>query len=123
MIFVEIESTLKRAAVSSLPTTYYMVPHDPLPTADNISEQIDIPIENINHLQMQTNDSNNSNLQSTNINNENSIQPNNIGNQLSQDLRAYRIRNVGKVIVATLNINSVRNKFYELKMTIASNRW
>ena len=70
---------------------------------------------------MQTNDSNNSNLQSTNINNENSIQPNNIGNQLSQDLRAYRIRNVGKVIVATLNINSVRNKFDELKMTIAGN--
>ena len=35
---------------------------------------------------------------------------------MSQDLRAYRISNVG-----TLNINSIRNKFDELKMSISGN--
>ena len=50
------------------------------------------------------------------------IQPNSApNNQLSQDLRTYRISNVGKVIVATLNINSIRNKFEELKMVISGN--
>ena len=67
---------------------------------------------------MQTNNSNDSNSQ---IHNGDVIQPNNISNQLSQDLRAYRIRNVGKIIVATLNINSIRNKFDELKMAISGN--
>ena len=67
---------------------------------------------------MQTNNSNDSNSQT---HNDNVIQSNDISNQLSQNLRAYRIRNVGKIIVATLNINSIRNKFDELKMAISGN--
>ena len=42
-------------------------------------------------------------------------------NDLSNDLRSYRIRNVGKIIIATLNINSIRNKLEELKLVMAGN--
>ncbi len=40
---------------------------------------------------------------------------------MSENLRAYRISNIGKIIIATLNINSIRNKFDELKMVTAGN--
>ena len=42
-------------------------------------------------------------------------------NQLSENLRTYRINNIGKIIIATLNINSIRNKFEELKLVISGN--
>ena len=42
-------------------------------------------------------------------------------NQLSENLKAYRISNIGKIIIATLNINSLRNKFEELKMVMSGN--
>ena len=41
--------------------------------------------------------------------------------QLSENLKAYRISNIGKIIIATLNINSLRNKFEELKMVMSGN--
>ena len=36
-------------------------------------------------------------------------------------LKFLRLRNVGKVIIAYLNINSIRNEFEALRETIASN--
>ena len=42
-------------------------------------------------------------------------------NDFSNSLRTYRISNVGKIIIATLNINSIPNKFDELKMVISGN--
>ena len=36
-------------------------------------------------------------------------------------LRNIRIKNVNRVIVATLNINSIRNKFDQLKLSIMGN--
>ena len=36
-------------------------------------------------------------------------------------LREIRIQNLGKIIVATLNINSIRNKFEQLKLSIMGN--
>ena len=40
---------------------------------------------------------------------------------IHDQLRSYRVRNVGKLIFATLNINSIRNKFDELKYLIVGN--
>ena len=40
---------------------------------------------------------------------------------ISIQLRSYRVRHVGKLIFATLNINSVRYKCDELKPLIAGN--
>ena len=40
---------------------------------------------------------------------------------ISIQLRNYRVRNVGKLIFATLNINSIRNKIEELKSLITGN--
>ena len=40
---------------------------------------------------------------------------------ISIQLRSYRVKNVGKLIFATLNINSIRNKFDELKSLIIGN--
>ena len=40
---------------------------------------------------------------------------------ISTQLRSYRVRNVGKLIFATLNINSIRYKFDELKSLIIGN--
>jgi len=48
-------------------------------------------------------------------------QSNSNPNQLSENLRTYRINNIGKIIIATLNINSIRNKFEELKTLISGN--
>ena len=36
-------------------------------------------------------------------------------------LREIRIKNLGRIIVATLNINSIRNKFEQLKLSIMGN--
>ena len=60
---------------------------------------------------------------SSEVNNNNSPELNNNSNMndFSNGLRTYRIRNVGKIIIATLNINSIRNKFDELKMVISGN--
>ena len=40
---------------------------------------------------------------------------------VATDLTSYRVKNVGEIIIATLNINSIRNKFEELKMLISGN--
>ena len=40
---------------------------------------------------------------------------------VSIQLKSYRVRHVGKLIFATLNINSIRYKFDELKSLIAGN--
>lgn len=41
--------------------------------------------------------------------------------EIFQDLRNLRLKNMGRVIVANLNINSVRNKFDQLKTIIKDN--
>ena len=37
------------------------------------------------------------------------------------DLRNHRVKNMGRVIVANLNINSIRNKFEQLKYIVNEN--
>jgi len=49
-----------------------------------------------------------------NIDNDNS-------QEMENDLKSYRVKNVGKIIIATLNINSIRNKLEQLKMLISGN--
>ena len=42
-------------------------------------------------------------------------------NEFDTLLTNIRLENLGRVIVATININSIRNKFDELKLLIAAN--
>ena len=46
---------------------------------------------------------------------------NNHNQSIDNDLKSYRVKNVGKIIIATLNINSIRNKLEQLKMLISGN--
>ena len=41
--------------------------------------------------------------------------------EIFQDLRNVRLKNLGRIILANLNINSVRNKFDQLKTIIKDN--
>ena len=36
-------------------------------------------------------------------------------------LKKYRIKNINRVIIATLNVNSITNKFDQLKLIIGKN--
>ena len=42
-------------------------------------------------------------------------------NEVFHNLKELRIQNIGRVIIATLNINSIRNKFEQLKYLIKDN--
>ena len=41
--------------------------------------------------------------------------------EIFQDLRNVRLKNMGRIILANLNINSIRNKFDQLKTIIKDN--
>jgi len=42
-------------------------------------------------------------------------------NEVFESLRDLRVQNIGRVIIATLNINSIRSKFEQLKFLIKDN--
>ncbi len=45
----------------------------------------------------------------------------NVESSLNYILSEYRIKNVNRVVLATLNINSIANKFDQLKLMIGNN--
>ena len=42
-------------------------------------------------------------------------------NSIDNDLRNYKIKNVNNLVIASININSIRNKFEELKLLVNGN--
>ena len=84
----------------------------PIPTAiQNAGIQNDVSVQNNVSIQ-------------NNVSVQNDVSSNcegELSSDISVQLRSYRVRNVGKLIFATLNINSIRNKFEELKSLIVGN--
>ena len=42
-------------------------------------------------------------------------------NSIDNDLRNYKIKNVNNLVIASININSIRNKFEQLKLLVNGN--
>ena len=49
------------------------------------------------------------------------MQNENENNPTFENLRAYKIRNVNNLVIGSININSIRNKFDQLKILVDKN--
>jgi len=130
------QSSIENKVDSLNPVPMAILPYFSSPNADNSIDLHDSLIENdVNLVTPDTipilpnvstpliNDSNSSIYQPSNTQSNSQAQPGDNENEqeIDYDLKTYRVKNVGKIIMATLNINSIRNKFEQLKMLISGN--
>jgi len=116
------QSSIENKVDSCTPVPITILPKFSSPTADNLTNVNSVTPDTIPILP---------NVSNPMIDNSNLHQPSNAQlhsqaqsgdneneQEIDYDLKTYRVKNVGKIIMATLNINSIRNKFEQLKMLI-----